>query len=199
MGVGWLNTVKSEVISHNLALYTGTVTGIFMASNSIFFLCTELPAVEGKSLWELILEQFDDLLVKILLLAAIISFVSIHLFTVRIKSTSTGAECLKAFVFLLPFWSTGIEIGSTVLDFICNRLCMGHGSIVDIWSSVSDTHWLFVDSDPVRIRILVKFELSFAKLNKKTKFVFILAFSHYILDQVLCLKYYSVLLRKQYR
>jgi len=35
----------------------------------------ELPAVEGKSLWELVLEQFDDLLVKILLLAAIISFV----------------------------------------------------------------------------------------------------------------------------
>jgi magnesium-transporting ATPase (P-type) len=38
--------------------------------------CAELPAVEGKSLWELVLEQFDDLLVKILLLAAIISFVS---------------------------------------------------------------------------------------------------------------------------
>merc|ERR1712042_18185 len=35
----------------------------------------ELPAEEGKSIWELILEQFDDLLVKILLLAAIISFV----------------------------------------------------------------------------------------------------------------------------
>jgi magnesium-transporting ATPase (P-type) len=36
----------------------------------------ELPADEGKSLWELILEQFEDLLVRILLLAAIISFVS---------------------------------------------------------------------------------------------------------------------------
>lgn len=35
----------------------------------------ELPVEEGKSLLTLILEQFDDLLVKILLLAAIISFV----------------------------------------------------------------------------------------------------------------------------
>lgn len=35
----------------------------------------ELPVEEGKSLWQLVLEQFDDLLVKILLLAAIISFV----------------------------------------------------------------------------------------------------------------------------
>ncbi|XP_074643424.1 calcium-transporting ATPase sarcoplasmic/endoplasmic reticulum type-like isoform X2 [Tubulanus polymorphus] len=35
----------------------------------------ELPAEEGKALWQLILEQFDDLLVKILLLAAIISFI----------------------------------------------------------------------------------------------------------------------------
>lgn len=35
----------------------------------------ELPAEEQKPLWQLILEQFDDLLVKILLLAAVISFV----------------------------------------------------------------------------------------------------------------------------
>ncbi|KAG0429650.1 hypothetical protein HPB47_023430 [Ixodes persulcatus] len=34
-----------------------------------------MPAEEGKPLWQLILEQFDDLLVKILLLAAVISFV----------------------------------------------------------------------------------------------------------------------------
>lgn len=35
----------------------------------------ELPAEEGKSLWKLFLEQFDDLLIKILLAAAVISFI----------------------------------------------------------------------------------------------------------------------------
>lgn len=40
------------------------------------FCFSELPAEEGKSLFQLVIEQFDDLLVKILLLAAIISFVS---------------------------------------------------------------------------------------------------------------------------
>lgn len=42
----------------------------------IYVILTELPVEEGKTLMQLILEQFDDLLVKILLLAAIISFVS---------------------------------------------------------------------------------------------------------------------------
>lgn len=35
----------------------------------------ELPPEESKPLWQLVLEQFDDLLVKILLMAAMISFV----------------------------------------------------------------------------------------------------------------------------
>ncbi|VDQ02572.1 unnamed protein product [Trichobilharzia regenti] len=35
----------------------------------------ELPPEENKPLWRLVLEQFDDLLVKILLMAAVISFV----------------------------------------------------------------------------------------------------------------------------
>ncbi|XP_072261341.1 sarcoplasmic/endoplasmic reticulum calcium ATPase 3 [Pyxicephalus adspersus] len=35
----------------------------------------ELPAEEGKSLWELVVEQFEDLLVRILLIAACVSFV----------------------------------------------------------------------------------------------------------------------------
>jgi len=52
----------------------------------------ELPAEEGKSLWELILEQFDDLLVKILLLAAIISFV------LALFEEHEGDEAITAFV-----------------------------------------------------------------------------------------------------
>lgn len=46
----------------------------------LYFSFSELPTEEGKTIWQLVLEQFDDLLVKILLLAAIISFVSIQLF-----------------------------------------------------------------------------------------------------------------------
>lgn len=53
--------------THNLRFYF-----IFFYSSHF----SELPAEEGKSIWQLVLEQFDDLLVKILLLAAIISFVS---------------------------------------------------------------------------------------------------------------------------
>lgn len=51
----------------------------------------------GKSIWQLVLEQFDDLLVKILLLAAIISFVSIIYFDIlwnNMKSTITNVVCL---------------------------------------------------------------------------------------------------------
>jgi len=57
----------------------------------------ELPTEESKKLWQLILEQFDDLLVKILLLAAIISFI-LALFEEHDDSISAFVE---PFVILL--------------------------------------------------------------------------------------------------
>ncbi|CAD5213323.1 unnamed protein product [Bursaphelenchus okinawaensis] len=60
----------------------------------------EMPTEEGKKLWELILEQFDDLLVKILLLAAIISFV-LALFEEHDDQTSAVTAFVEPFVILL--------------------------------------------------------------------------------------------------
>ncbi|XP_046723517.1 sarcoplasmic/endoplasmic reticulum calcium ATPase 2b [Silurus meridionalis] len=50
----------------------------------------ELPAEEGKSLWVLVIEQFEDLLVRILLLAACISF--------ALAWFEEGEETITAFV-----------------------------------------------------------------------------------------------------
>uniref|UniRef100_A0AAY3ZSX7 Calcium-transporting ATPase n=1 Tax=Denticeps clupeoides TaxID=299321 RepID=A0AAY3ZSX7_9TELE len=50
----------------------------------------ELPAEERKSIWELVVEQFEDLLVRILLLAACISFV--------LAWFEEGEETVTAFV-----------------------------------------------------------------------------------------------------
>merc|ERR1711892_1337734 len=55
-------------------LETGLSPGQVEANRKKYGL-NELPAEEGKTVWELVLEQLDDLLVKILLFAAIISFV----------------------------------------------------------------------------------------------------------------------------
>ncbi|KAI1728986.1 e1-E2 ATPase domain-containing protein [Ditylenchus destructor] len=60
----------------------------------------EMPSEEGKKLWELILEQFDDLLVKILLLAAIISFI-LALFEEHEDKTAAVTAFVEPFVILL--------------------------------------------------------------------------------------------------
>ncbi|GBM96739.1 Calcium-transporting ATPase sarcoplasmic/endoplasmic reticulum type [Araneus ventricosus] len=60
----------------------------------------ELPAEEGKTLLQLIIEQFDDLLVKILLLAAIISFV-LALFEEHEDESSQITAFVEPFVILL--------------------------------------------------------------------------------------------------
>uniref|UniRef100_A0A8B9LKI6 P-type Ca(2+) transporter n=1 Tax=Astyanax mexicanus TaxID=7994 RepID=A0A8B9LKI6_ASTMX len=58
--------------------------------NQAKFGFNELPAEEGKSIWELVIEQFEDLLVRILLLAACISFV--------LAWFEEGEETVTAFV-----------------------------------------------------------------------------------------------------
>lgn len=64
-----------DVIRHFGVDMENGLTPSQVSENAKRYGLNELPAEETKPLWVLILEQFDDLLVKILLLAAIISFV----------------------------------------------------------------------------------------------------------------------------
>jgi len=68
----------------------------------------QLPAEEGKALWVLILEQFDDLLVKILILAAVISFILALFETNEDEKTTAFVEPLVIVTILVANAAVGV-------------------------------------------------------------------------------------------
>ena len=86
----------------------------------------ELPAEEGKSLWELVLEQFDDLLVKILLLAAIISFVR------KLKNKIFSLSKKNISVQVLAFFEDDDSITAFVEPFVILLILIAN-ACVGVW------------------------------------------------------------------
>uniref|UniRef100_A0A8C8HZB5 Calcium-transporting ATPase n=1 Tax=Oncorhynchus tshawytscha TaxID=74940 RepID=A0A8C8HZB5_ONCTS len=81
---------SEEVVSYFGVNQTTGLTPEQFKKNLARYGHNELPAEIGKTIWELVVEQFEDLLVRILLLAACISFV-LALF-------EEGEETVTAFV-----------------------------------------------------------------------------------------------------
>ncbi|XP_062845184.1 sarcoplasmic/endoplasmic reticulum calcium ATPase 1 [Trichomycterus rosablanca] len=90
---------SSEVFKHFDVNENNGLTAEQVKSNFEKYGPNELPAEEGKSLWELVVEQFEDLLVRILLLAACVSFV-LALFEDGEESTTAFVEPLVILLIL---------------------------------------------------------------------------------------------------
>ncbi|XP_078491542.1 sarcoplasmic/endoplasmic reticulum calcium ATPase 1-like [Ciona intestinalis] len=96
---------SAEVLSYFDVSLTNGLSEDQVKRNRAKYGPNELPAEEGKSLWQMVVEQFEDLLVRILLLAAIISFV-LALF-------EDGEETITAFV--EPFVILLILIANSII------------------------------------------------------------------------------------
>jgi len=70
----WAATVSQVVAAHETSLSAGLTTAR-AAELRAKYGANELAKEEPTPLWKLVLEQFDDVLVKVLLLAAVVSFV----------------------------------------------------------------------------------------------------------------------------
>ena len=89
-----------------------------------------MPAEEGKSLWELVLEQFDDLLVKILLLAAIISFVRFNYFIINRTDFNVINICQ-----VLAFFEDDDSITAFVEPFVILLILIAN-ACVGVWQVI---------------------------------------------------------------
>ncbi|XP_017315524.1 sarcoplasmic/endoplasmic reticulum calcium ATPase 1 [Ictalurus punctatus] len=90
----------SEVLKHFDVNENNGLTPEQVKTNVEKYGPNELPAEEGKSLWELVVEQFEDLLVRILLLAACVSFV-LALFEDGEESTTAFVEPIVILLILV--------------------------------------------------------------------------------------------------
>ncbi|TRY65012.1 hypothetical protein DNTS_024664 [Danionella cerebrum] len=96
----------------------------------------ELPAEEGKSIWELVIEQFEDLLVRILLLAACISFIRgakqlrKHNSLGMVTTAFSEIECLSL---VLAWFEEGEETITAFVEPFVILLILIANAIVGVW------------------------------------------------------------------
>jgi Ca2+ transporting ATPase len=69
-----LKIPAAQVLSHFHVDVASGLSDTQVLQNRALYGRNEMPPEEGTPFWKLVLKQFDDLLVKILLVAALISF-----------------------------------------------------------------------------------------------------------------------------
>ena len=74
--------------------------------------------VTGKSLWQLFLEQFDDLLIKILLGAAVISFVRKQLFFSSFRVEKSITHFIFLFLFILKSMACQLPVRNSECAYL---------------------------------------------------------------------------------